>query len=98
MGSIAHDTTQYHTIAQDTTPHHTIPHDTTKYHTNLRTWMQSFFQVDGNSHELCDSRLFLLDLADPKGEWREGASLPGDCALGQTMDTVTLPGEGGDKV
>lgn len=47
-------------------------------------------KVDGQSNEQCDSRLFLLDLADPKGEWRQGASLPGDCGLGQTMDTITL--------
>ncbi|CAM9715183.1 unnamed protein product, partial [Laminaria digitata] len=47
--------------------------------------------VDGEMNEQCDSRLFLLDLADPDGKWREGASFPGVCGLGQTMNTVKIP-------
>lgn len=42
-------------------------------------------------NEQCDSKLFLLDLEDPDGEWREGTSFPGDCGLGQTMNTVNIP-------
>ena len=47
-------------------------------------------QVDGESNEVCDSRLFLLDLSDQEGAWVAGVPLPGDCGVGQTMDTVRL--------
>lgn len=47
-------------------------------------------QDDGESNERCDSRFFLVDLADPDGIWREGPSFPGECGLGQTMDTVNF--------
>ena len=49
-------------------------------------------------NEQCDSRLFLLDLEDPDGKWREGTSLPGDCLLGQTMDTVKIPRDEKEEV
>eukprot|EP00752_Nemacystus_decipiens_P005537 g5009.t1 len=45
---------------------------------------------DGESNERCDSRFFLVDLADPDGVWREGPDFPGECGLGQTMDTVNV--------
>eukprot|EP00903_Cladosiphon_okamuranus_P007945 g7670.t1 len=45
---------------------------------------------DGESNERCDSRFFLVDLADPDGIWREGPSFPGECGLGQTMNTVNF--------
>ncbi|CAM9724991.1 unnamed protein product [Pylaiella littoralis] len=45
---------------------------------------------DGESSERCDSRFFLVDLEDPKGLWREGPSFPGECGVGQTMNTVNL--------
>lgn len=54
--------------------------------------------MDGEANEQCDSRLFLLDIVDPKADWREGESLPGDCAVGQTMDTVVIPHAKGAKV
>lgn len=54
-------------------------------------------QDDGESNEKCDSRFFLVDLADPDGVWREGPDFPGECGLGQTMDTVNFTrGHGGD--
>lgn len=54
-------------------------------------------QDDGESNERCDSRFFLVDLADPDGIWREGPSFPGECGLGQTMDTVNVTrGHGGN--
>lgn len=55
-------------------------------------------QVDGAMKQDCDSRLFLLDISDPKAIWREGLSLPGDCGVGQTMDTVIMPNAKGAKV
>ncbi|CAM9832157.1 unnamed protein product, partial [Hapterophycus canaliculatus] len=44
----------------------------------------------GEWNEQCDSRFFLLDLGDPDGVWREGPAFPGECGLGQTMDTVNV--------
>ncbi|CAM9797370.1 unnamed protein product, partial [Scytosiphon promiscuus] len=44
----------------------------------------------GESEEECDSRFFLVDLGDPKGVWREGPSFPGECGVGQTMNTVNV--------
>lgn len=55
-------------------------------------------QVDGEMNEQCDSRLFLLDLEDPNGKWREGASFPGECGLGQTMNTVKIPRDEEEEV
>ncbi|CAN0040481.1 unnamed protein product, partial [Sphacelaria rigidula] len=59
--------------------------------------LQGGKMVDGEANEQCDSRLFLLDIVDPKADWREGESLPGDCAVGQTMDTVVIPHAKGAK-
>lgn len=62
--------------------------------TYVRTYVHT--QDDGDSNERCDSRFFLVDLADPDGIWREGPSFPGECGLGQTMDTVNFTrGHGG---
>lgn len=57
-------------------------------------------QDDGESREQCDSRFFLIDLGDPEGVWREGPSFPGQCGVGQTMNTVnvTRTDDSGKKV